>query len=109
MTALMRVNPNTLFNEFERMFERDKDELRSMGIPVETVLDVNGEVRGYRIPQESYALAEVDLTFAERAAVAVAAQVWGQAFEAPLFCDEVEVLNQRLVGENLDVFHTHRP
>ena len=27
------------------------------------------------------------------------AQVWGQAFEAPLFCDEVDVLAQRLVGE----------
>ncbi len=26
------------------------------------------------------------------------AQVWGQGFEAPLFCDEVEVLQQRLVG-----------
>jgi single-stranded-DNA-specific exonuclease len=30
---------------------------------------------------------------------ALDAQVWGQAFEAPLFCDEVEVLGQRLVGE----------
>jgi single-stranded-DNA-specific exonuclease len=27
------------------------------------------------------------------------AQVWGQAFEAPLFSDEVEVISQRLVGE----------
>jgi single-stranded-DNA-specific exonuclease len=27
------------------------------------------------------------------------AQVWGQAFEAPVFCDEVEVLGQRLVAE----------
>jgi single-stranded-DNA-specific exonuclease len=27
------------------------------------------------------------------------AQVWGQAFEPPLFCDEVEVVAQRLVGE----------
>jgi single-stranded-DNA-specific exonuclease len=27
------------------------------------------------------------------------AQVWGQAFDAPLFIDEVEVLQQRLVGE----------
>jgi single-stranded-DNA-specific exonuclease len=27
------------------------------------------------------------------------AQVWGQAFEAPTFCDEVEVIAQRLVGE----------
>ena len=27
------------------------------------------------------------------------AQVWGQAFEAPTFCDEVEVVSQRLVGQ----------
>jgi single-stranded-DNA-specific exonuclease len=27
------------------------------------------------------------------------AQVWGQAFEPPLFCDEVEIVSQRLVGE----------
>ena len=27
------------------------------------------------------------------------AEVWGQAFEAPLFCDEVTVIAQRLVGE----------
>ncbi|MEP7303143.1 MAG: single-stranded-DNA-specific exonuclease RecJ [Caldimonas sp.] len=27
------------------------------------------------------------------------AQVWGAAFEAPIFCDAVEVVSQRLVGE----------
>jgi single-stranded-DNA-specific exonuclease len=32
-------------------------------------------------------------------AALLAAQVWGQGFEPPLFCDEVEVLQQRLVGE----------
>ena len=26
------------------------------------------------------------------------AQVWGQGFEAPLFCDEVDVMHQRIVG-----------
>ena len=30
---------------------------------------------------------------------ALDAQVWGQAFEAPVFCDAVEVLAQRIVGE----------
>ena len=30
---------------------------------------------------------------------ALDAQVWGSAFEPPLFCDEVEVLSQRIVGE----------
>jgi single-stranded-DNA-specific exonuclease len=28
------------------------------------------------------------------------AQVWGQGFEAPVFCDEVDVLQQRLVARN---------
>ncbi|NML14980.1 single-stranded-DNA-specific exonuclease RecJ [Azohydromonas caseinilytica] len=31
--------------------------------------------------------------------MALEAQVWGQAFDAPLFCDEVQVVAQRLVGE----------
>lgn len=30
---------------------------------------------------------------------ALDACVWGQAFEAPLFCDEVDVVSQKLVGE----------
>jgi single-stranded-DNA-specific exonuclease len=30
---------------------------------------------------------------------ALESQVWGQAFDAPLFCDEVQVVAQRLVGE----------
>jgi single-stranded-DNA-specific exonuclease len=39
------------------------------------------------------------------------AQVWGQGFEAPVFCDEVRVLQQRLVGERhlkLRVTHAGR-
>jgi len=30
---------------------------------------------------------------------AIDGQVWGQGFEAPMFCDEVQVIQQRLVGE----------
>jgi single-stranded-DNA-specific exonuclease len=30
---------------------------------------------------------------------AIDAEVWGQAFEAPLWVDEVDVISQRLVGE----------
>jgi single-stranded-DNA-specific exonuclease len=37
--------------------------------------------------------------FSTDTVAALDAQVWGQAFEAPVFCDEVDVLNQRLVGE----------
>ena len=40
------------------------------------------------------------------------AQVWGQGFEAPLFCETVQVLQQRVVGERhlkLRVRPTHEP
>jgi single-stranded-DNA-specific exonuclease len=37
--------------------------------------------------------------FTPAAVAELEAQVWGQAFEAPLFCDEVQVLSQRIVGE----------
>ncbi|MES2957703.1 MAG: single-stranded-DNA-specific exonuclease RecJ [Pseudomonadota bacterium] len=43
---------------------------------------------------------------------ALEAQVWGQAFEAPLFCDVVDVIAQRLVGERhlkLRVKHLGQP
>ena len=82
---------------FERMFERDKDELRSMGIPIETVVEDTGEVLGYRIRRESYAMEPLDLTVAERSALVVAAQVWGQAVVAPLASTAVRKL-EAVVG-----------
>jgi len=42
-------------------------------------------------------LAPADWTVAT--ARLIEAQVWGAAFEEPIFCDAVEVLSQRLVGE----------
>jgi len=76
--------PDGSTEAFERMFERDKEELRGMGIPIETVLDVNGDVAGYRIVPASYRLVDVDLTAQERSAVALAARVWqGAALSEP--------------------------
>jgi single-stranded-DNA-specific exonuclease len=37
--------------------------------------------------------------FNAQTAALLDAQVWGSGFEAPLFCDEVQVLQQRLLGE----------
>lgn len=62
---------------FSRMFERDKNELRDLGIPLETG-KVSGldPVEGYRINPEAYALPAIELTHEEAAAVAVAVQLW---------------------------------
>jgi proteasome accessory factor B len=62
------------WDTFKRMFERDKDELREMGIPVELVPTDAWEVEeGYRIPKERYYLPEIDLAEDEMAALVLAA------------------------------------
>ena len=69
---------------FRRMFERDKEELRDLGIPLERVgTDVWEAEEGYRIRKERATLPEIDLTADERAALMLAAQAWqGQAVPA---------------------------
>jgi proteasome accessory factor B len=64
---------------FERMFERDKDELRSMGLPIETVTDTMGEILGYRILPSEYEFVDLELTPDDLIVLGVAAQVWDQA------------------------------
>jgi len=64
---------------FERMFERDKDELRGLGIPIRTVLDVNGDVSGYTIDRDDYSLPDLHFTAAERSVLSLAASAWQNA------------------------------
>lgn len=62
---------------FSRMFERDKNELRDLGIPLETgKLSSYDATEGYRINRKAYALPPVELTPEESASVAVATQLW---------------------------------
>jgi predicted DNA-binding transcriptional regulator YafY len=68
---------------FERMFERDKDELRSMGIPIETVCDESGDVLGYRIDRQEFGYVDVEFSSAEFQVLGVAAQAWEQAALGP--------------------------
>jgi proteasome accessory factor B len=64
---------------FKRMFERDKEELRELGVPLEVGSDQTGgtgEEIGYRIPRESYELPDIHLTPDEAAVLGLAARVW---------------------------------
>jgi proteasome accessory factor B len=68
---------------FRRMFERDKADLRRMGVPVETApLSRFDDRVGYRIDPRSYDLPDVDLEPAELAALALAVEATGLADEA---------------------------
>jgi len=64
---------------FQRMFERDKAELRDLGIRLETgtnsIFDTEAEI-GYRIARRDYELPEIHLAPDEAAAVGLAARLW---------------------------------
>jgi proteasome accessory factor B len=86
---------------FSRMFERDKSELRDLGIPLETgKVSAFEPTEGYRIKQDDYALPEIDLTRDEAAAVAVATKLW----ESPerITAAQNAVLKLRAAGVEVD-------
>jgi proteasome accessory factor B len=62
---------------FFRMFERDKAELRDLGVPLETGRNSAFDATdGYRIARRDYELGEIDLEPDEAAAVALAVRLW---------------------------------
>lgn len=67
----------------EKLFERDKEDLRRLGVPIETIgssTDAKDlrEAR-YRIPQSEYDLpADIELTSAELAVLGLAGSVWSE-------------------------------
>lgn len=66
---------------FEKKFERDKDELRALGIPIElgshdAYFD---DEQGYRIKRDAFELPQVSLEPDEAAVLGLAARVWQHA------------------------------
>lgn len=69
-----------------RMFERDKDELRDMGIDVKAVTGGAGEEVCYTIPRDHYYLPHLDLEPQERVALTMVSRLFlgsGTPFSGP--------------------------
>ncbi len=65
---------------FKRMFERDKEELRDLGIPLETGRASSADDDlGYRISRQDYELPEIHLEADEAAVLGIASRVWQSA------------------------------
>ncbi len=66
---------------FEKMFERDKDDLRELGIPIEIGYLQKGfeDEPGYRIRRDQVALPDIRLEPDEAAVVGLAARLWEHA------------------------------
>ncbi len=98
-----RTAGKTTAGALERMFERDKDNLRGLGVRVDTIggADPN-DVRDarYRIPREEYALPD-DITFtpAEIAILKVAASAW----RGGSVSDDVRAGLQKITALGIDI------
>jgi proteasome accessory factor B len=88
---------------FEKMFERDKEELRSLGVPIEVGhMDAYfDDEPGYRIRADEFALPEISLESDEAAVVALATRVWEHARLAEATTDAVSKLTA--AGVDLDL------
>lgn len=86
-------------DNWRRMFERDKADLRGLGVPLSTEkLDRFDETLGYRIDPKDYDLPAISLTPAELTALALSVQLTGLADEASPGLDKLAV-DANLVGE----------
>ncbi len=107
-TSVAGYSESPSLEAFSRMFERDKNELRDLGIPLEigrvSALD---PTEGYRINRDAYSLPPVELTADEAAAVAVATQLW----ESPelITATQGALLKLRAAGVDVDPFGDGAP
>ncbi|HSO68893.1 MAG TPA: WYL domain-containing protein [Arachnia sp.] len=79
---------------FERQFERDKEELRGLGVPIETGSNNpdSDEESGYRIIRSEFELPPLTFTPEELASLGVAGQVWQDSVAAEHTAQAFETL-----------------
>jgi proteasome accessory factor B len=96
---------------FEKMFERDKEELRSLGIPVEVgyVDRAFEDEPGYRIERSAFELPEIDLDPQEAAVIGLAARVWQHAGLAAATSDALVKLKAAGVAVDREALNVVRP
>jgi proteasome accessory factor B len=89
---------------FERMFERDKDELRELGIPLVTQeIDAAWDDEpGYRIDQREYALPDLHFEPDELAVLGLASRTWAQASLAGPAAEALRKLRAAGVERDVD-------
>ncbi|HKN95938.1 MAG TPA: WYL domain-containing protein [Pseudonocardiaceae bacterium] len=91
---------------FFRMFERDKAELRDLGVPLETGRNSAFDATdGYRIARRDYELGDIDLEPDEAAAVALAVRLW----EAPELTGAAQGALLKLRAAGIDVDEDSAP
>ena len=102
-------SPST--DAFEKTFERDKEELRSLGVPIEVgQMDAYfDDEPGYRIRADEFALPEISLESDEASVVALATRVWEHARLAEATTDAVGKLTAAGLDLDLEALEIAQP
>ncbi|PVE12736.1 helix-turn-helix transcriptional regulator [Streptomyces scopuliridis] len=93
-------------DSFNRMFERDKDDLRELGLVIETVENLDGDT-GYLARRDSNRLPAITLDAEEAAALGLAAKVWQQARLAGAASGALQKLRAAGMPEAEDTYEAH--
>ncbi|MFE7141241.1 helix-turn-helix transcriptional regulator [Streptomyces sp. NPDC057644] len=93
-------------DSFNRMFERDKDDLRELGLVIETVENLDGDT-GYLARRDSNRLPPITLDAEEAAALGLAAKVWQQARLAGAASGALQKLRAAGMPETGDAYEVH--
>ncbi|MFH9116605.1 helix-turn-helix transcriptional regulator [Streptomyces globisporus] len=93
-------------DSFNRMFERDKDDLRELGLVIETVENLDGDT-GYLARRDSNRLPPITLDAEEAAALGLAAKVWQQARLAGAASGALQKLRAAGMPEAEDAYEAH--
>jgi proteasome accessory factor B len=96
---------------FEKKFERDKDDLRQLGVPIEvgSVDPLFDDEPGYRIERSAFELPGIELTPEEAAVVGLAARVWQHAGLASATSDALVKLKAGGVEVDRDALNVVQP
>lgn len=96
---------------FERQFERDKEELRNIGVAVETGSNdpFFGDEEGYRINRSEFELPPVTFTPEELSALGLAGQVWQDSVAADHTAQAFEALRAGGAAPDLSLVPSVRP
>jgi proteasome accessory factor B len=96
---------------FEKMFERDKEELRSLGIPIEVgyVDRAFEDEPGYRVERSAFELPEIALEPEEAAVIGLAARVWQHAGLAAATSDALVKLKAAGVTVDREALNVVQP
>ena len=87
-----------------RMFERDKEELREQGVPLETIGRVGSPDVRYRVRPAEYALPPIQVDLETAAVLALAARLWGSVAAGSTVRSALRKLDAGGAGDVLSSF-----